>query len=84
MEVFLLSVVLVAVAFLALGVSIFFRRGGHFPETEVGKNRNMRELGIFCTKCDERRQWNEIKKKQKKKINPSELKMVVDLHVSKG
>ena len=75
MEVFLLSVILIAIAFLALGVGIFFRKEGKFPETEVGHNRHMRALGITCAKCDERKNWNEFKKKQQPKINPKSLKI---------
>lgn len=75
MLVFLIAIVLVAIAFVALGVGIFFRKEGKFPETEVGHNRHMRELGITCAKCDERISWNEFKKRQKPKINPRKLKI---------
>jgi hypothetical protein len=75
MKVVLLAIFFVAVAFIALGVSIFFRKGGKFPETEVGHNRHMRELGITCAKCDERKTWNESKRKQQLKINPAKLKL---------
>jgi hypothetical protein len=75
MEVFLLSLILVAVAFVALGLGIFFTKGGRFPETEVGHNRHMRELGITCAKCDERKAWNEYKRRQKPVIDPKKLKL---------
>lgn len=73
MLVFLITTVLVAFAFIALGVGIFFRKEGKFPETEVGHNKHMRELGIYCAKCEERKSWNEYKKRQKPKINPKKL-----------
>lgn len=75
MIIFLISVVLIAISFLALGVGIFLSKEGTFPETELGRNRHMRELGITCAKCDERRKWNEIKKRQKPKIIPEKLKI---------
>lgn len=76
MEVVLLAVGLVGFAFLAMGVGIFFRRNGSFPETEVGKNKHMRELGIYCTKCEEGKKWREAKKKHAaKNINPVNLKI---------
>ena len=75
MLVFLIAIVLVAIAFIALGVGIFFRKDGKFPETEVGHNRHMRELGISCAKCEERKNWNEFNKKQQPKINPKKLKI---------
>lgn len=75
MEIFLLAVVLVALAFLALGAGIFFRRDGKFPETEIGKNRHMRELGIYCVKCEERIKWNKSRKYKKLKIQANRLKL---------
>lgn len=64
-----------AFVFLALGVSIFFRHDGKFPETEVGKNKKMREMGITCVKCEEYRNWQKTKKKRPVKIKPQELKL---------
>lgn len=75
MEVLIVSVVLVGLAFLGLGINIFFRKEGKFPETEVGKNRKMRELGISCVRCDEMRKYNEALKKRNKRINPATLKL---------
>ncbi len=76
MEVVLLAVALVGIAFLGLGINIFFRKDGQFPETEVGKNKEMRKLGIYCTKCEEGRAWREMKRKQAaKNINPLNLKI---------
>lgn len=75
MKVFILAAVLVTIAFIALGIRIFFIKGGKFPETEVGRNRHMRKLGITCTKCDEKQQWNRMKQSKKTRIRPSELKI---------
>jgi hypothetical protein len=75
MLVFLVAIVLIAFSFTALGIGIFFRKEGKFPETEVGHNKHMRELGIYCVKCEERRHWKEFKKKQLPKINPKKLKI---------
>ncbi len=78
MKIFILAAILVTIAFIALGVRIFFRRGGKFPETKVGHNRNMCELGITCAKCDERKRWNRMKRNRKPKIHPSELKIDIN------
>lgn len=75
METLLLSIVMVGIAFLALGVGIFFLPKRKFPETEVGHNKHMRELQLSCAKCDERKRWNEMKKKKAAQINPLELKI---------
>ncbi|MBN1158724.1 MAG: hypothetical protein JXA61_05035 [Bacteroidales bacterium] len=48
------AVVLVTLTFLMLGINIFFFRRA-FPETEVGKNRNMNRLGLTCPQCNEKR-----------------------------
>lgn len=76
MEVVLLTIGLVGFAFLAMGINIFFRKGSDFPETEVGKNKQMRQLGIYCTKCEEGRKWREAKRKHAAKhIKPGNLKI---------
>lgn len=74
MEVFLVALVVVALSFIILGFNIFFRKK-EFPETEVGKNREMRKLGIYCTKCEESRKWREMQKRAKGRINPLNLKI---------
>jgi hypothetical protein len=53
LTVFLLTIALVGLAFAGLGINILFRKNGKFPETEVGSNKNMKNLGITCTKQDE-------------------------------
>ena len=55
--VFLISIVFVALAFAGLGLNILFRKNGKFPDTEVGHNKNMRKLGITCTKADEMKMY---------------------------
>ena len=49
----LIAIALLGLSVLALAVSMLIRKNGKFPETEVGKNRNMRKLGIRCTKQEE-------------------------------
>lgn len=53
LTVFFITLVLVALAFAGLGINILFRKNGKFPQTEVGSNKNMKNLGITCTKQDE-------------------------------
>jgi len=65
MEVFFIAIALVGAAFLALGVSVFFKKNGKFPETEIGKNKHMREMGISCAKCEERKKWSEARNREK-------------------
>jgi len=44
----LLSVILVTIALLGLGIKIFFTQGGRFPETRVGRNKELAKRGIKC------------------------------------
>lgn len=65
LTVFLITIVLVALAFAGLGFNILFRRNGKFPQTEVGSNKNMKNLGITCTKQDEMKIFRQEKKSVK-------------------
>jgi len=62
LTVFLMTILLVALAFAGLGVNILFRKNGKFPQTEVGSNKNMKNLGITCTKHDEMKIFREEKR----------------------
>ncbi|MCK9305288.1 MAG: hypothetical protein PHP30_06570 [Bacteroidales bacterium] len=53
----ILTLVLVLVSVFLLSFNVIFRKGGKFPETEVGHNRNMRNLGLRCAKSEERELW---------------------------
>lgn len=62
---FLTTLVLVALAFAGLGLNIFFRKNGKFPQTEVGSNKDMKRLGITCTKHDEMKEYRKEKQARK-------------------
>lgn len=66
----LISIALIAFCVLALSTSILLKKGGKFPETEVGKNKNMRKLGICCTKQEEIIRWRQMKGET---VNPDEV-----------
>ena len=46
--IFLASLLLVGLAFVLLGIRVFFCRGGKFPQTHVGSNKAMQDRGIGC------------------------------------
>lgn len=52
MAILLLTLSLVGLAVMLLGVRVFFVKGGRFPETEIGKNPEMRKRGIKCARAD--------------------------------
>jgi len=64
---------IVMLSFVFLGFNIFFRKKG-FPQTEIGRNREMRKLGLTCPRCDEMKQVR--KPNPAAPINPKDLKIV--------
>ena len=71
----LITVVLVGLSFSLLAFRMIFVRGGKFPNTSVGGNKKLRELGITCAKCEEQARFNRIRRR-KIKINPNELQII--------
>ena len=59
LKVLILSAILTGIAFIGLAFRILFVRGGRFPQTSVGKNKEMAKLGITCVKHDEYKCWKE-------------------------
>lgn len=53
LKVLILSFILIGIAFVGLAFRALFVRGGRFPQTSIGKNRQMAQLGITCVKHDE-------------------------------
>ena len=43
-----LSLLLVMIALLGLGIKVLFSKNGRFPETHVGRNKEMAKKGIKC------------------------------------
>jgi len=43
-----LSLLLVMIALLGLGIKVLFNKNGRFPETHVGRNKEMAKRGIKC------------------------------------
>lgn len=44
----LLTVAIVGLAFILLGIKVIFVKGGRFPNTHIGANREMKKRGISC------------------------------------
>jgi hypothetical protein len=75
MKVFLVSIVLIGIAFIGLGLNILFRKNGKFPETEIGHNKHMKRLGITCVKCEETKKIRKRLIIERQVIKASELKL---------
>lgn len=58
MELFVITAVLLTLCVAGLGIRIWIK--GEFAETEIGHNKNMKKLGIYCAKDEELRLHNKI------------------------
>ena len=61
LRVFLAALLFVGLCVLGLGLNIFFRKNGHFPDTEIESNPAMKRLGIKCAKQEEIELWAKSK-----------------------
>lgn len=52
MKLLLLSIALVAVAFVLLGVRVLFVKGGRFPSSHAHSSDELRRRGVGCA-CDD-------------------------------
>jgi len=65
--IFTLTLILVFIAFIGLGVQVFFSKKKTFPETRVGHNRTLRKKKIYCIKTEQavldknfkQKEWNQ-------------------------
>jgi len=56
------AILVVGIALLFLGIRMLIQKNGKFPETEVGKNKEMRKLGLQCARAEEIRCRREIER----------------------
>jgi len=70
LKLLIIVLIIVALSFLMLGVNVFLFKK-KFPETEVGRNKNMAKLGLTCPVCDEKRSQSRPNKPVK--LNPDKL-----------
>jgi hypothetical protein len=50
--VIILSIALLGLCVAGLAITILVKKNGKFPDTEIGRNKNMLRLGIRCAKED--------------------------------
>lgn len=53
MQTFFIFALIIAFCVLCLEVKVLFSKRGKFPETELGRNEEMRKRGITCAREDE-------------------------------
>ena len=57
MKVLIAAIIIVGFSFLAMSVTIIFKKGGKFPDGEISRNKHLRENGIICAKDEELKLW---------------------------
>lgn len=50
LKLLIISVIFLLIAFAALGIRILLKPKGRFPETHVGRNKEMQKRGITCAR----------------------------------
>ena len=58
---FMIVAVLIGIAFLGFGISIFFSKKKKFPEIHIGRNKAMRERDIHCAATTDRKERENYK-----------------------
>lgn len=66
-KVLLLGIVLMAIVFMLMGISMLIKKNGKFPNMHIGSNKNMKERGITCATSTDRAE-------RKIKIKPLHLR----------
>ncbi len=71
MKVFLLAVAVLVLVVAGMCFNLIFRKDGHFPETEISHNREMRRRGIRCAKEEELKLWG--RKNRRRQVRCSDI-----------
>jgi hypothetical protein len=61
-KVMLLSVVIMAIAFVGLAVKTLFKKGGRFPNTHISGNKYLRAKGVTCIQTYDKMEQSKGKK----------------------
>ncbi|MDP3644349.1 MAG: hypothetical protein Q8S54_14315 [Bacteroidota bacterium] len=61
-KVIILSVVIMALAFVGLAVQTLFKKGGKFPNTHIGSNKYMKANGVTCAQTFDKMEQAKAKK----------------------
>jgi hypothetical protein len=54
LQIVLISIGLVAIAFLLLGINVLFKKKGKFPNFHIGGNKEMSKRGIYCATTNDK------------------------------
>ncbi|MCI1779133.1 MAG: hypothetical protein LKI53_04160 [Bacteroidales bacterium] len=70
MKLVIISIIILGIGIIAMSITVWIKKGGKFPDSEISHNKAMRERGIICASAEEKILW----KKKGSKSNPTEEK----------
>lgn len=74
LKLFLIALVLVAIAFAGLAIKILLEKKGKFPNLHIGSNKHMKQRGITCAQT-----FDKIEQaKARKELTFKELNLIKD------
>ncbi len=53
LTIFIITAVIIGISVLALSLRMLVKKNGRFPQTSIGHNKNMKNIGISCARHDE-------------------------------
>ncbi|MBE9467529.1 MAG: hypothetical protein IMY72_04290 [Bacteroidetes bacterium] len=53
-KIFLISLVFIGIAFVALSIKILLKKNGEFPNSSISKNKELKKRKIFCAKTQDK------------------------------
>jgi len=65
LKLLVVTIPLLAIAFIGFAIKILLKKNGQFPETRVGHNKKMRKKKIYCVNTQQKIIDNKIKKSNK-------------------
>lgn len=73
LQILLVSIGLVAVAFVLLGINVLFKKKGKFPNFHIGGNKELSKRGIYCATTTDK-----VERKSKGRFDFAKLQQELD------
>lgn len=64
LKLMLLATILIALSLIGLSIRMLAKKGGKFPSSSIGKNKEMRARGITCVRHEELKCYREEKERK--------------------
>jgi hypothetical protein len=73
-KVFLLAIVVMALAMVGFAITMLLKKGGKFPNTHISGNKYLKKHGVYCSQTQDRLE----QQKAWKKVNFEDVMFVSD------